>query len=122
MKRALFVLLAAACATAPQKTAQPLAPLPAPPKPHATSATALEDRAGDSVESAIDVPATAEQEGVPFENEWIFKRFGRFRRRGGGTGVLNNRRYDVVKIELPNGDQKTVYFDITEVWKRWSPQ
>jgi len=58
---------------------------------------------------------------VPFENDWIFDRYGRFRRTGGGTGNASGRRYDVIKIELPNGDQKTVYFDITENWKHWSP-
>lgn len=79
------------------------------------------DHAGDSTETAVEVPADAPEGGVDFENRWIFNRFGRFRRRGGGTGVLNNRRYDVVKIELPSGDLKQVYFDITENWNRWTP-
>jgi hypothetical protein len=44
------------------------------------------------------------------------ERYGKFRRYFGGTGTANGRRYDVVKIELPNGEKKTVYFDITENW------
>ena len=114
MKRFLLIaaLAVAACATKPQ---------PAAPSPKPTSASQLEDRAGDSVETAIEVPADAPNDGLDFENEWIDDRFGRFRRHGGGTGTLNGRRYDVVEIELPGGEQKKVFFDITENWKRWQP-
>jgi len=93
----VFVLLIAAC-----KTAVP--------------ASALEDRAGDSMETAIAIPADAPNGGIDFENQWLVERFGKFRRYFGGTGTANGRRYDVVKIELPNGEKKTVYFDITENW------
>ena len=92
-----------------------------PPPPPAVSASALEDHAGDATETAIEVPHDAKNGGVDFENEWIFNRFGRFRRRGGGTGVLTGRRYNVVKIDLPSGEQKTVYFDVTENWNSWTP-
>ena len=113
------LLIVAGCAT---KTPQPapVAPLPAPIAP-AVSASALEDHAGDSTDTAVEVPADAPDGGVRFENDWIFDRFGRFRRGGGGTGVLNGRRYNIVKIELPNGDEKTVYFDITTNWNSWKP-
>jgi hypothetical protein len=55
--------------------------------------------------------------GIDFENEWL-ERYGKFRRYFGGTGTANGRRYDVVKIELPSGEKKTVYFDITENWDK----
>jgi hypothetical protein len=104
------VLILISCKTAP------------PPQPQKTiPAAALADVAGESVETAVTIPADAPNGGVDFENNWIFDRFGRFRRDAGGTGTLNGRRYDVVKIELPNGDKKAVYFDITDNWKRWSP-
>lgn len=120
MKRSLLLasaVLVIGCASSP---ATP--PAAAPPSPAPVPATALEDHAGDSTETAIEVPADSADGGVKFENEWIFDRYGRFRRRGGGTGVLNGHRYNIVKIELANGDQKTVYFDITENWKRWTPK
>jgi hypothetical protein len=113
------LLLALGCTTAPSPP--PPAPAPPPPAPPPVSANAPEDHAGDSTDTAIEVPRAAKNGGVDFENEWVFNRFGRFRRRGGGTGVMKDRRYDVVKIELPNGDAKTVYFDITENWKTWTP-
>jgi len=67
------------------------------------------------------VPADAPNDGVDFENNWIFDRFGRFRRAGGGTGQASGRRYDVIEVELPDGSKHKVYFDITENWKRWTP-
>jgi len=102
----IAVLLLAACTSA---------------APHEVSASALVDHSGDSPATAIEVPAAAPDGGVEFENQWIYERYGRFRRTAGGTGSAEGRRYDVVKIELANGEQKSVYFDITENWKRWSP-
>jgi len=106
-------LLLAACAAPP-----PPPPAPAPPAPPPVSAESLVDREGDSVETAVSVPADAPDGGVEFENRWMFARYGRFKRDGGGTGVAEGRRYNVVKIELPDGSRKTVYFDITELWGR----
>lgn len=114
MKRLLILSMAlAAC-----KSAGP----PPTPAPLPVSAAAMADVAGESVEAAVAVPVDAPNGGVDFENNWIFYRYGRFQRDSGGTGTLSGRRYDVVKIELPNGEKKTVYFDITENWARWKPQ
>ena len=54
--------------------------------PKETPASAFEDHAGDSVETAIAVPADAPNEGYDFMNNWIYDRISRFRRDGGGTG------------------------------------
>lgn len=89
--------------------------------PREVPASALIDRSGDSLATAIEVPPDAPGGGIEFENQWIFERYGQCRRTAGGTGSAEGRRYDVVKIELPDGEQKSVYFDVTENWKRWSP-
>ncbi|MDQ3282226.1 MAG: hypothetical protein M3Q69_12525 [Acidobacteriota bacterium] len=125
MKRAaLFLAALAACRTA-TPVAQTPAAAPAPAAPQQTqtatppaSAEELVDHAGDSTQTAISVPADVTDGGELFENQWIFSRYGRFRRLGGGTGSAEGRRYNVVKIELANGEKKTVYFDITEYWSR----
>lgn len=118
MRRPLvLLLLACACTSAPHPAVQPKPPRPAP-----VSSAPLEDHAGDSTDSAITVPADAPDGGLQFENDWIYDRYGRFRRRGGGTGSLNGRRYNVVKIELPGGEQREVFFDITDNWNKWSGQ
>src|SRR6476469_1171524 len=82
----LIPLVAAlSCAT------KPPAPPPVPAAP-ALSASDLRDHEGDSPETAVAVPADAPDDGVRFENEWIFGRVGRFRRLSQGTGVLTGRR------------------------------
>ena len=113
MKRLVILIATLAACTAGPRPAP--APLP-------VSAAAMADIAGESVEAAVAVPVDAPNGGVDFENNWIFYRYGRFQRDSGGTGTLSGRRYDVVKIELANGEKKTVYFDITENWARWKPQ
>jgi hypothetical protein len=113
----LFLMFAIACASAPP----PHAPQPQP-APKETVAATLVDHAGDSVETAIPLPADAPEEGVRWENDWIFDRVGRFRRRSHGTGVLNDRRYDVIEVETPAGATYKFYFDITENWKKWKPE
>ncbi|MEA2491407.1 MAG: hypothetical protein QOH21_3199 [Acidobacteriota bacterium] len=108
----------------PAAVAAPTQPTqPAPPaQPAAVSAEELVDHSGDSLMTAIAVPADAPDAGVDFQNNWIFDRYGRFRRTGGGTGSSEGRRYNVVKIELASGERKTVYFDITENWARSQQQ
>jgi hypothetical protein len=112
---------ATAPAPAPQTTpaAPPAATATAVPRVKETPAAALQDRAGDSIETAVAVPADAPQEGYDFMNNWIWERVGKFRRLGGGTGSANGRRYNVVEVETPKGDHYKFFFDITENWNRW---
>ncbi|MBV8544825.1 MAG: hypothetical protein JO093_21955 [Acidobacteria bacterium] len=128
MRRQLILTVAAvvvACAPKPQP-APVIAPAAVAPKPAAVSAEALVDHTGDSPETAVTVPADAPNEGIDFQNHWIFDRFGRFRRTGGGIAHAGEssamRRYEVVKIELPDHSQHTVFFDITENEKTWDSQ
>lgn len=125
---ATIAAASAACATTPQPAATTAAPAPAAapaPVPH-VAAEALVDHSGDSPETAIDVPADAQNEGIDFQNNWIYDRFGRFRRTGGGIAHAGEgsatRRYEVVEIELPDHSKHTVYFDITENEKNWAAQ
>jgi hypothetical protein len=110
----------AACAMKPQP-APVAAPAPAPVA--VVSAAALVDHIGDSPETAVVVPTDAPNEGIDFQNNWIFDRFGRFRRDGGGIAHAGEgsalRRYEVVKVELADHTYRTVYFDITENEKTW---
>jgi len=130
MRKELILAIAAATAACTTTTPKP-APVAAPaaaaaPKPAAVSADALVDHTGDSPETAVTVPADAPNEGIDFQNNWIFDRYGRFRRAGGGIAHAGEgsalRRYEVVKIELPDHSQHTVYFDITENEKTWASQ
>lgn len=126
MRRQLILAIAAAavaCAPKPQP-APAVSPVAAPPA--ATSAAALVDHTGDSPETAVIVPTDAPNEGIDFQNNWIFDRYGRFRRAGGGIAHAGEgsalRRYEVVKVELPDHSERTIYFDITENEKTWDRQ
>ena len=125
---AAIAVAAAACATTPKLTpvsppastaaASPVAP------PATIPAAALADHEGDSPETAVTVPANAPNEGIDFQNNWIYDRYGRFRRAGGGIAHAGEgsaaRRYEVVKIELADHSERTVFFDITENEKTWT--
>lgn len=112
----LAVLLCAACASTP-----PPAPPAAQPAVKETPAAALTDLAGDSVETAVAVPADAPNEGIDFENNWIYDRFGRFRRQSWGIGHAGERQIKTITVELPDGSLHKVFFDVTELWKRTMP-
>jgi lipoprotein-anchoring transpeptidase ErfK/SrfK len=122
MRKLILVIAAAtaACASKPQ-VAPPAATAHAPVA--AVSAEALVDHTGDSPETAVTVPADAPNEGIDFQNNWIYDRYGRFRRAGGGIAHAGEgsalRRYEVVKIELADHTERTIYFDITENEKTW---
>jgi hypothetical protein len=100
-------------------------PAPPPPAPAPTAAEALVDREGDSAETAVHVPADAPNEGIDFENNWMYDRYGRFRRRTWGIANAGEgnaqRKYKVITIELADHTERTVYFDITENWAAWRP-
>ncbi|HEY4643035.1 MAG TPA: hypothetical protein VII75_16970 [Thermoanaerobaculia bacterium] len=109
---AVLLLLGIACTSAPPPP--PAAP-PAAPAP--VAASALQDRYGDSTETAVPVPAQGDE--VDFENNWLYDRFGRFRRLKFAVAHQNDRHYDIITIELPDHAQHTVYFDITDLWAAW---
>jgi hypothetical protein len=116
-----FLIAVAGCGS----TSPPAAPVPPPtaeartPPPVSSSPAVVE---GESLEAAVLVPAGNEEDGIAFENEWIYSRYGRFRRRSGGLASLAGRRYDVVKVELSDHTERTLYFDITDFFGREKPK
>ena len=69
---------------------------------------------GTTLEAAVIVPVSSEEALRGYENDWIFKYYGRFRRTGGGIGGKDGRHYEVVKVELADHSERTFYFDITK--------
>jgi hypothetical protein len=110
-------LLIAAMLVAALACAHPAPPPPKPAPAAPVTAAALQDHYGDSTETAVPVPVDGEE--VKFENEWMFDRFGRFRRLKFAVAHQNDRHYDLITIELPDHSQHTVYFDITDLWVKW---
>jgi hypothetical protein len=77
---------------------------------------------GESLEAAVIVTANNEEDGIAYENDWIYQHYGRFRRRSGGLASLAGRRYDVIKVELSDHTERTLYFDITDFFGRERPK
>ena len=72
---------------------------------------------GSTLDAAIVVPKTAAaDEGVLFENRWIYDHFGKFRRHFTGVISDNGRAYDQIDVELFDHSARTIYFDITAVY------
>ena len=125
----MITVAAIGCATNPPTQQAP--PPPAPPTqttqvtaapPREVSASELVDHLGDSIETAVTVPVDVINEGVDFQNRWIFDHFGRFRRQKFAMGHApgssgRERHYDIITFELPDGSSHTVYFDMTEFWE-----
>jgi hypothetical protein len=108
---AVPALLVLGVQCSPRSAAPTAAPTPA--MPAIPAPTPIVVGEGEAIETAVLVPAETEAEGVSWENEWIWRRFGRFRKKGVGLATLAGRRYDVVTIELPDHSEATVFFDVT---------
>jgi hypothetical protein len=140
MRRLLILpalAVAAACTTRPMVTRPAAANAPAamptaatPPLPNdptknpavaGANAVDLIDHLGDSAATAVPVPKDAPNEGADFENNWIYDRFGRFRRDKWAIAQAEGRHYKVLTVELADHTFRTVYFDITESWDAWQP-
>ena len=68
---------------------------------------------GSSIEQAVVVMADSEQAGVLREMEWIFARYGKFRKTGVGLATVERRKFDAVRVELADHSEKEIFFDIT---------
>jgi len=84
--------------------------------------SALLTAEAESLEAAVLVPADNEEDGIAYENDWIWGHYGRFRRRSGGLASQAGRRYDVITVELSDHTLKTLYFDITDFFGREKPK
>jgi hypothetical protein len=72
---------------------------------------------GESIEEAVVIHAQSSIDGVPKEYEWLGKRFGRqgqdWVMRSQALSGHANRVYDVIAIQLADGSDRQIYFDIT---------
>jgi len=81
-----------------------------------TAPTAAEPAAehdGSSVERAIPILESTESAGIAAERAWLAEHYPGARKLMSGIQADEGRHYDVVKLRLPDGSEKTLYFDIT---------
>ncbi len=75
------------------------------------------EQSGESFEEAVVIQAQSSADGVPKEYEWLEKRFGRqgqgWVTRSQALSGHANRVYDIITIQLADGSDRQIYFDIT---------
>jgi tetratricopeptide (TPR) repeat protein len=80
----------------------------------AASAAPQAARDGSSMQSAIVIEASTENEGADAETRWMRRNFPGWKL---GTQDLvdgqDGKKYDVIELTGPNGARKTIYFDIS---------
>lgn len=74
---------------------------------------------GSSIDKAIIVSDCRDQEGVQQEYKEIRKRFGEYRLIRQELLENEGRMYDKLELELRNGDNILVYFDITDFFGKF---
>lgn len=84
------------------------------PPPKRSPASLVEE--GATVDAAVLVPASDEQAGVDWENDWIYRHYGRFRKKTVALASREGRRYDVITVELGDHTERVLYFDITDFY------
>ncbi len=100
----MALLLAAACASAPNKAAAP----------SGVPAAASSEAAGTSCDNAIVIHARGEDAGIHAENEWIRDHYGRFMKGGQALLSCNGKHVDEIDFTTPDGKTHSVFFDISE--------
>jgi len=114
----VVVVLMVVCGCASQQIAhKPNAPLQTtPPDKHAASTEIVyEGGDGSSMEKAIIIKAPNNAAGVHAESDWIRKNHPRWRKiKQSLVGGDNRKMYDRIDYDTPQGETKTIYFDITD--------
>jgi hypothetical protein len=109
----LLILIELAALSCSSRPAEP--EVPPPPTISATPtpapATPLEE--GSSAQAAVLVEADTERAGIAWENEWIYRHYGRFRKKTVALAGEEGRRLDVITVELADHSEKVLYFDIS---------
>ena len=103
----LFVIIASvsACKT-PGKTVS-----------NNTTTTVEQD--GSSFEKAIVIQEKTESTGVDAEYIWLGKHYPGYKLKQQSLVYENGKPYDVMDIVIADGEEKTIYFDISNYFGKW---
>lgn len=71
------------------------------------------ERDGSSFEKAIIIKSKTDAAGTAEEYNWLKKNYPGYRMKNQSLLQHNKRPYDLLKFVTSTGDQKEIYFDIT---------
>ncbi|HNX67158.1 MAG TPA: hypothetical protein PKH02_09770 [Bacteroidales bacterium] len=71
---------------------------------------------GSSYEKAVIIQEKSELTGVDAEYSWLKKNYPGYKVKSQAVTNHNNKPYDILTIITGNGEQKVVYFDISNFY------
>ena len=104
-----FVLSLAACHTSKPVAAEELR----------TLKKNTPDRDGSSFSKAIIIEEFSETTGVKAEYAWLDKHYAGYKTEKQTLRALNNIPCDIIRIKTPDGQEKDVYFDISNYYGKY---
>lgn len=74
---------------------------------------------GSSFEKAIVINAANEMDGVPAEYEWLKSHYPGYKLKLQKLVMHNEKPYDLLTIITKKGEEKTIYFDISNFFGKF---
>ncbi len=71
---------------------------------------------GTSFEKAIVITEKSESVGVSAEYDWLKKNYPGYKTKGQSLVFQNNKPYDIIQIVTTSGEEKSIYFDISNFY------
>ena len=84
-----------------------------------TTVIASADKDGSSYEKAIVIKAKNSTNGIAAEYKWLKENYPGYTLIKQSLDMQGNHRYDIMHIKTKNGDEKNIYFDITNFFGKW---
>jgi hypothetical protein len=89
-------------------------------KPHSSNLTPAAPDAiyfggnGTTVETAVVINLSSDAEAVHSEYSWLSQHCPGFKLKTQGLMAIGQKQYDSMEVFLPDGSERTYYFDITK--------
>ena len=85
----------------------------------ATSVNSTAQKNGSNYENAIVIKAKNETEGVAAEYKWLREKYPGYKLIEQSLSNEGKKHYDILKIQTKEGEEKSIYFDITNFFGKW---
>jgi hypothetical protein len=77
------------------------------------------EKNGSSFENAIFIGEKTETKGVAEEYAWLREHYPGYVSKGQTLSEHKNKPYDIIRIVTQNGEEKSIYFDISNFFGKY---
>jgi hypothetical protein len=74
---------------------------------------------GSSYENAIVIKKSTERAGVDAEYAWLSQHYPGYKSKGQSLNFHHDKPYDIIKILTNQGEEKSIYFDISKFYGKF---